>query len=185
MYINTIRFSLPDNIMRPTDDQEPLSPCLILHHPGIVVPDLEAAANFYSTLTGFEIVRETSWTTDHVIFNKVVGLKGSAARLCLLRGKNSYLELFEYSAPASNAVPGEREASDYGIRHLCFEVVSVATVLKQVVALGGSQINDPVTNESGTTAVYCRDPFGNLLELVAPSPAGPFPSLRPTDDEQS
>jgi len=171
--------------MRQNDDQEPVPECLILHHPGIVVPNLEKAVSFYCALTGFEKVRETSWATDNTIFNRVVGLEGSAARLCLLQGKASYLELFEYSAPASEAAPGERGASDYGIRHLCFEVSNVATILEKVVELGGSKINEPVTNESGTSAVYCRDPFGNLLELIAPSPAGAFPSLRSTNGEPS
>jgi len=170
--------------MPQTDHQEDAPACLILHHPGIVVPDLDKAVTFYCALTGFEKVRETSWTSDNTIFNEVVGLKNSAARLCLLQGKNGYLELFEYSAPASEAAPGERAAHDYGIRHLCFEVSNVATVLEKVVTLGGSQINEPVTNDSGTTAVYCRDPFGNLLELIAPSPAGPFPSFGLIGDDR-
>jgi len=151
--------------------------CRGLHHPGIVVPDLDRAVTFYCALTGFEKVRETSWTGDNTIFNQVVGLEGSAARLCLLQGPNCYLELFEYSMPASAAVPGDNRANDYGIRHLCFEVNNVPEILQKVLALGGSTMNDPVTNKSGTTAVYCRDPFGNLLELIAPSPGSALPSL--------
>jgi len=148
-----------------------------LHHPGIVVPDLEQAVVFYCELAGFKKVRETSWREDNAAFNQVVGLEGSAARLCMLQGANCYLEIFEYSAPVSDASPAVRGANDLGIRHLCFEVDDVALAAVKVVALGGSKINDPVTNDAGITAVYCRDPFGNLLELVAPVPGGSFRSL--------
>jgi len=122
-------------------------------------------------------VRETSWDSDNEIFNRVIGLERSSARLCMLQGPNSFLELFEYSSPASDACPANSAASDYGIRHLCFEVDNVAFAIEAVVRLGGSKINDPVTNNAGVTATYCRDPFGNLLELVAPTPEGSFRSL--------
>ena len=151
--------------------------CRGLHHPGIVVPDLDRAVAFYCELTGFKKIRETSWTSEHAKFNQVVGLKSSAARLCLLQGANCYLELFEFSAPVSDLRPAEYGANDYGIRHLCFEFEDVAVALKLVVSLGGAKINEPVCNDSGITAVYCRDPFGNLLELITPSPDGPLPSI--------
>jgi len=148
-----------------------------IHHPGIVVPDLERAVAFYCELAGLRKVRETSWNADNRVFNQVVGLEESSARLCLLEGPNSFLELFEYSAPVSDASPANRGANDYGIRHLCFEVDDVASAIAAVISLGGSKINDPVTNDAGVTATYCRDPFGNLLELVAPAPGSGFRSL--------
>jgi len=148
-----------------------------IHHPGIVVPDLERAVAFYCELAGFRKVRETSWSPGNEVFNQIVGLDRSSARLCLLQGPNSFLELFEYSSPASDACPSNNRAHDYGIRHLCFEFDDVASAMTAVVALGGSKINDPVTNDAGVTATYCRDPFGNLLELVSPTPEGSFRSL--------
>ncbi len=150
--------------------------CLGLHHPGVVVQDLDKAVTFYCEFAGFEKVRNTSWSEDNTAFNQVVGLKGSAASLCLLRNRNCFLELFEYSSPASTVAPESQGANEQGIRHLCFEVNDVRRALAKVIALGGSKINEPVTNDAGTTATYCRDPFGNLLELIAP--AGPFPTLR-------
>jgi glyoxylase I family protein len=152
--------------------------CRGLHHAGIVVPDLDKAIVFYSALTGFEKIRETSWSSDNTRFNQVVGLKNSAARLCLLQGTNCHLELFEYSTPVSDASTENHAANDHGIRHLCFEVDDVAAALNLVLDFGGSKINDPVSSDSGITAVYCRDPFGNLLELITPVPGGPLPSIR-------
>jgi len=153
-----------------------------LHHPGIVVPDLDRAVEFYCELAGYQKVRETSWQEDNAAFNQVVGLEGSAARLCMLQGVTGYLEIFEFSVPVSGANPAEQGANDYGIRHLCFEVSDVASAVAKLVSLGGTKINEPVTNDAGITATYCRDPFGNLLEFIRPAADGSFPSLESTTD---
>ena len=94
----------------------------------------------------------------------------------MLEGPYGFLELFEYEQPQSTADPASLDANDYGIRHLCFQVEDVAQALARVVELGGGKMNEPVTNELGITCVYCRDPFGNLLELIRP--AGVFPSIK-------
>ena len=144
------------------------------HHAAIVVPDLDKAVRFYSGLAGYEKVRESRWGRDSV-FNRIIGLSGSSARFCMLEGPNGYLELFEYEQPQSTADPASLNANDYGIRHLCFQVEDVEAALARVIELGGGKMNEPVTNELGITCVYCRDPFGNLLELIRP--AGDFPSV--------
>ena len=144
------------------------------HHAGIVVPDLDEAVRFYSALAGYEKIRESRWDRTSV-FNQIIGMTGSSARFCMLKGPYGYLELFEYEQPQSTATPASLNANDYGIRHLCFQVEDVEEALAQVIELGGSKMNEPVTNELGITCVYCRDPFGNLLELIRP--AGGFPSI--------
>ena len=83
-----------------------------LHHPALVVPDLERARDFYCQLFGFECVRETHWDESNQVFNQIVGLNDSAATVCMLRGNNCYLELFEYSTPESSHEPGQMQASD-------------------------------------------------------------------------
>ena len=148
-----------------------------MHHAGIVVPDLDAAVVFYCALAGYEKLRESSWNENDNAFSQIIGIEKSAARFCMLKGRNGFLELFEYRVPASDADPGIRAANDLGIRHICFEVDNVASALKRLIELGGSPINEPVTNEAGITATYCRDPFGNLLEFVSPADGGPFRSL--------
>ena len=144
------------------------------HHAAIVVPDLDKAVHFYSELAGYEKIRESRWDSESV-FNRIIGMSGSSARFCMLEGPYGYLELFEYEQPASTANPASLDACDYGIRHLCFQVEDVHAALARVIELGGSKMNEPVTNELGITCVYCRDPFGNLLELI--KPAGEFPCI--------
>lgn len=151
-----------------------------LHHPGVVVPDLDRAIEFYTKLLGFELFRESSWQVGDEGFDQVVGLRNSAARFCMLKGSNTYIELFEYSAPAPTLLPSLYGANEPGIRHLAFAVTDVQTMLEQCVELGGSKINEPFHLTGGATAAYCRDPFGNLLEFV--KPGGRFPPLIDTDD---
>ena len=147
------------------------------HHAAIVVPDLDEAVRFYAGLAGYEKIRESRWDSESG-FNQIIGMTGSSARFCLLQGANGYLELFEYEQPQSTANPALLNAADYGIRHLCLQVEDVAQALARVIELGGAKMNEPVTNELGITCVYCRDPFGNLLELIRP--AGDFPRIMDT-----
>lgn len=145
------------------------------HHPGIVVPDLEQGIQFYTQLLGYELYSQSSWSDDNDAFNQIVGLTGSAARFCMLKGKNSYIELFEYARKSQAPAAAELPASSLGLRHICIAVRDVDVVLARCVKLGGAKINDPVSVPGGATAVYCRDPFGNLIELVRPG--GRFPAL--------
>ena len=145
------------------------------HHPGITVPDLDAGVAFYSQLLGYEVVVRSAWEKDNKHFNQIVGLQGSAARFCMLKGANAYLELFEYSAPAPKSGTSAQQANALGIRHLAFLVSDVEEALRRCVELGGSKMNEPSVVPGRAAAVYCRDPFGNLLELV--QSLGGFPEL--------
>ena len=142
------------------------------HHVGIVVPDLDRAIEFYTGLLDYELYSRGSWDESHAQFNQIVGLENSAAKVCMLRGQNSYIELFEYVSPEGGE-KGQRQAFEQGLRHLCIAVKDVSAVLARCIELGGSRINEPVAVPGGATATYCRDPFGNLIELVKPE--GRFP----------
>ena len=142
------------------------------HHVDLVVPDIDGAKTFYMALLDLELYSESSWDGDNSGFNQVVGLEQSSARLCMLKGSNGFLELFEYSSPTGTNA-GQSQANDIGFRHLCVVVNDVDVALQRCIELGGSKMNDPYSVTGGATAVYCRDPYGNLLEMV--SPAGRFP----------
>jgi catechol 2,3-dioxygenase-like lactoylglutathione lyase family enzyme len=77
------------------------------------------------------------------------------------------LEIFEYD-PA-NPADGQPEINRQGLAHLAFHVDSVETVLADVLAHGGSQLGGLVVRDYGDlgvlTAVYARDPEGNIIEI--------------------
>ncbi|MEH6577906.1 MAG: VOC family protein [Amphritea sp.] len=151
-------------------------------HPGIVVPDLERAITFYSEMFGFAQITEEGWK-DNPEMDQAVGLKGSATKGCMMRGHNCFLELWQYSAPQQSApAPEEHLAHELGIRHLAFYVDDCRKEYQRLLDLGGQPLGEPVGEPGQGSAVYCRDPFGNIIELAEiPSPAE-LPTVLPGVD---
>ena len=136
------------------------------HHPGIVVSNLERAAQFYGEVFGFQPIRRDDWDdTASEIVERVIDVKGSAAKCLLLKGPNCFLELFEYIKPKSHGNPHLRRANDYGLAHLAFQVSDIWAAFEAVKSAGGGIHGDPVKLGDGY-AIYCRDPFGNIIELA-------------------
>lgn len=136
------------------------------HHAGLSVPDLEKAREFYEQLLGFKVVGEENWDAPNPVYDQGVALKNSAARGYLMQGSNTYLELFEYVSPKPTGNPLGRGANDFGISHLCFQVDDVQLEYRRLQNLGGIVMNQPIEFPDGGGAVYCRDPFGNLIEFT-------------------
>lgn len=135
-------------------------------HPAIVVPELETAREFYEKMLGFTTVAEESWQANDEMYDQGVGLTGSAARYYMLKGHNCYLELFEFASPTQKGPePGTLGAHELGIRHLAFYVDDIWHEFDRLKELGGIHMNEPVGNEELGWAIYCRDPFGNIIEL--------------------
>ena len=139
------------------------------HHAGLVVPDLEQASQFYQALLDVTELSRFSWTaTDSDWVAKVINLEASAAKVIMLKGDNYHLELFEYSAPEQRGDPAADRPCDWGIAHIAFEFDDIQAACQRFKAAGGSIHGDPV--QLGTTwAIYGRDPFGNIIELMQPA----------------
>jgi len=141
---------------------------LAFAHPGLVVPDLEKAIEFYSKMFGFRVIGNEGWE-DSDAYDQAIGLTGSAAKGVIMAGHNCHIELFEYSAPQPTIDPPENFlAHETGIRHIAFYVDDPQKELDRLIALGGFALG---SLPEGGGAVYARDPFGNMLELCKiPSP---------------
>lgn len=140
-----------------------------IHHAGLVVADLPAAIEFYGALLSMEVVERDVWNAPAPLEDQAVGLVGSSAEGVMLRGSNSYLEVWQYSSPDQiGDDPADRGAHERGLRHLAIEVDDVPAALARVIELGGSKMGDPVVlSDEGAAAVYCRDPFGTIIEFMA------------------
>lgn len=138
-----------------------------IHHIGVNVPDLEAGRKFYETVFGFEVIGVDNWDEGNEDVNAYVGMDESSADSYMLRGANTYLEIWCYRTPRSRGSASDRRASDHGYTHLCFTVTDFDMVLKNFLEAGGSIIK-PLTNArpGGAKIHYCRDPFGNIIELL-------------------
>ncbi len=140
-----------------------------IHHAGLVVDDLERAIEFYGRLLGMEPIEVDEWSAPSPLHDQAVGLTDSSARGVMLRGSNSYLELWSYHAPGRlGPDPADLGANEPGLRHLAIEVDDVDAAWHLVQQLGGSAMGEPVTtSQNGAAVVYCRDPFGTILELMS------------------
>lgn len=148
-----------------------------IHHIGINVSDLEGARKFYETVFGFETIGVDNWGEGNKDVNAYVGMDESSADSYMLRGANTYVELWCYRTPKSRGTAADRIASDHGYTHLCFTVTDFDAVLEKFLENGGSLIK-PLTNArpGGAKIHYVRDPWGNIIELLQ-MPEGSFSSL--------
>jgi len=77
------------------------------------------------------------------------------------------LEIFEYEP--SNLNETKPIINHQGLGHLAFHVDSVEATLNSLLANGGEKLGEVVMNDYGDigilTAVYARDPEGNIIEI--------------------
>jgi|TARA_B100000315_G_scaffold257265_1_gene305568 catechol 2,3-dioxygenase-like lactoylglutathione lyase family enzyme len=135
------------------------------HHAGIVVPDLDAGITFYQNLLDLKEQFRQEWDTTSPVVEDVINLKDSAAKYVMLAGDGFNVELFEYSTPKPSGDPATRRPCDPGIRHIGFVFDDIVEACDRLIKGGGTMHHGPV--QLGTTwAIYCRDPFGNIVELM-------------------
>lgn len=148
-------------------------------HFAIVVDDLKKAETFYGTMFNMKKIDTIKWSAPNDEYDQGVGLEGSAATAAVMSLPNCYVELWQYDSPEVINSGIKRNANDVGISHLGFEVDDVHAELERLVELGGEMINPPRKYPKGQNAIYARDPFGNIIELLE---AGPhFQSLHEVD----
>jgi catechol 2,3-dioxygenase-like lactoylglutathione lyase family enzyme len=138
------------------------------HHAGLVVPNLEQADLFYRSFLEIEEAFRFEWDeSDSDSVSQVINLTDSAAKAIMLKGENYNIELFEYSAPQQKGDPAADRPCDPGIAHIAFEFDDIQKACERFKSAGGTLHRDPV--KLGTTwAIYGRDPFGNIVELMQP-----------------
>lgn len=133
-----------------------------LHHVAISVPDLDRALAFYGDALGFDVVQRGHWDRDNAAADRAIGLDQTSARMAMLQAPNAFVELWEYHNP-----PPEDRVSrpcDHGYPHLALQVQGIDDECRRLKALGMKFVGDPV-NFGTSSAIYGRDPFGNVIEL--------------------
>jgi glyoxylase I family protein len=141
-------------------------------HTNVTARDWERLASFYIEVFGCEEVPpvrdlEGAW------LDEATGLSGAHLRGVHLRlpghGPNGpTLEIFAYEDTEVRAPP---MPNDTGYGHLAFQVVDVASALKDVLDDGGQLLGEisetDVPGVGRLEVVYARDPEGNIIELQA------------------
>lgn len=136
------------------------------NHVGISVTDIERSIAFYRDLFGLEQLCEV-FPFGGEQYETIMDLPGATGRMCMIGKGNLQLELFEFAG--SKAKDPEYPVSDRGYSHFGFEVDDIAATYAKLEA-ANVRIHSPVITFNGGSmkAAYCRDPDGNVFELLEP-----------------
>ena len=135
-----------------------------IRHTGIVVSDMDRSLRFYRDLLGLEVWADFTDSSNYV--QEVTGVKGADVWMIKLRAADGVsIELLKYRNEPQ--APARRRACDIGVNHVALQVDDIDALHQKLVS-EGIEFHAPPTESSdgGAKATYCRDPEGNILELV-------------------
>ncbi|WP_435365742.1 VOC family protein [Haloarchaeobius sp. DYHT-AS-18] len=145
-----------------------------LAHVGLTVPDLDEAIDWYCDVLGFSHVKGP----DEITANEGYGGRQAANLLGefetmrfahLATGNQIGIELFEFASTDANSEPDPTRA---GLFHLCVIDPDVEGLAARIDEHGGdhySEIWEIFEDDDEYTLTYCKDPYGNLLEIYSHS----------------
>ena len=115
---------------------------------------------FYEELLGFDFWRQQSPPED--ASSRLLRLAPPlGSTICFLRRDGFVLELIHYAAPAHRRPPTPRAMDDLGLTHLSLSC-DVGDVCARVAEYGGEVLTETAVG----TAIFVRDPDGQLVELL-------------------
>lgn len=133
-----------------------------MHHVAIGVSDFEEALEFYTRALGFEIVQRGEFDNDPNA-NKAIGLDGIRASMAMLRAPNAFVELWQYTNPEPKDL--RSRPCDYGYPHIALQVDDIQFEYDRLKSHGMEFVGDIVHFGDQASAIYGRDPCGNVIEL--------------------
>ncbi len=139
----------------------------ILHvdHIGINVLDLEAAKVFFTDL-GFKVVGESVMQGELV--DRVTGLKDVLDDLVMLQAPDGQLnlELVKFHHPVDEKGIQPSTANTLGLRHLCFQVEDLDSIVKTLKQKGYDLVGTVQNYENVWKLCYVKGPEGIIIELA-------------------
>ncbi|WP_298067269.1 VOC family protein [uncultured Mailhella sp.] len=144
-----------------------MSEVLAMRHTGLVVSDMDVCLRFYTEILGLkyaEPVLESGACLETVL--KAPGVRVRTAKLGTEKG-TGVLELLQFLSPYEDSRKESRSFCQHGLTHVAFTVQDVSRLKERIEKAGGSSLSEPVPTTDGKyLLLFCRDPEGNLLELV-------------------
>ena len=135
-----------------------------IHHVAISVPDIDRAMVFYHETLGFEKVFGNSWQGDRTDADQVIGLEQTHAKVQMLKAGNAFIELWEYQIPQPKLQNPSYSPADHGIAHIALQVTDIQEEYNRLQE-AGMTFHRPPVELGDSSAIYGRDPFGNIIEL--------------------
>lgn len=141
-------------------------------HTNLIARDWRSLANFYGNVFGCEPVPPERDLSGEWV-DRLTGM--TECRICGVHlalpgytsGDGPTLEIFSYVPECESE--SEKNLNSFGLAHLAFHVDCVEEALEKLLAHGGTREGELVKRQypgvGELTAVYARDPEGNLIEL--------------------
>ena len=94
--------------------------------------------------------------------NRAIGLDAIKAKMAMLKAPNAFVELWQYSHPE----PGDlhSRACDYGYPHIALQVDDIQAGYNRLKTHGMEFAGEVVHFGDDASAIYSRDPCGNIIE---------------------
>lgn len=140
-----------------------------LHHVAIGVSDFDKALTFYTEALGFEVVQQSDFDGDEKA-SQAIGLSDIKARMAMLKAPNAFVELWQYSSPEPKDL--RSRPCDFGYPHIALQVDDIQSEYDRLSAHGMEFVGDVVHFGDEASAIYGRDPCGNIIELYEIKTAG-------------
>lgn len=136
-----------------------------VRHAGIVVRDLDRAAEFYEKLLGLRTVRRADESGPFL--DAILGLDGgrvTTVKMAADEGE-TVVELLRFDSHHDERSPVQPFST--GPTHIAFTVDDLSAEFHRLTAAGVEFTTSPQRSpDGGALVTFCRDPEGNLIELV-------------------
>ena len=136
-----------------------------IRHTGVVVRNLEEAANFYRAL-GFIDFNQA--IEEGKFIDQVTGLKNTKLEWIKLKTPDGcLLELLQYHSHLENEEVTQQRSNKLGVSHIAFTVDNIEKTCEIIKKIGGSIVNPAaLSSDNKVKVAYCHDLEGVLMEIV-------------------
>jgi len=135
-----------------------------VHHVSVHVRDLDRMIQFYRDAFGFQMAGEAFEWDNVKELDWILGVPGTAARGCMMRTGNCYLELFQFSKPEPESNRA-LQPYDKGYTHFCVDVTDIEQEYDRLKGLGMTFGHHEPIDMGHCKTIYGRDPEGNVIEI--------------------
>ena len=133
-----------------------------VHHIAAGVNDFDKALTFYTKALGFSVESEAEFDNVEKV-DQAIGLKEARAKTAMLKAGNIFLELWHYSNPEPKDL--RSRPCDFGYPHFALQVDDIVSEYDRLKTFGMKFVGDIVHFDETSSAIYGRDPCGNLIEI--------------------
>jgi catechol 2,3-dioxygenase-like lactoylglutathione lyase family enzyme len=147
----------------------------VINHIGLTTADIFGTIDWYCSVLGFHLImgpRVLDPSGASAETRQIYGDHFSMAYQAHLVDANGVgLEVFQFVEPAVEPSEPEMRYTRPGFFHVCLSVSNVGEAIERIVAAGGTKLSDEAEFVPGRPwrNSYCRDPWGNAIELISAS----------------